>query len=503
MTKVLGSLQQVWKQPGIYKTAADAAVVQIEDPRRRNIFRYKYQKRHEAAMNKFDRPMRSGAWAGYTPRQMFAETRNQPFRQGVVNLPTNLKNCKTKGMLSRSSANLNIAYRNKHVQPVGRSAIELKACKTPVQRRVAARRRVQFAAPRSAPRSASSTFHIWDHFTHAGSGGVCANGMEKLIVQCKYCGAQMAYCSRDGPGNHKAHLKTAGCLAHQGRSAVQPASRQSFCATKVKTQCKPPCLWKQGPQRKFCSKSNGRRRSRSRVVAPQPPMVAPQPAMVAPRKKSKRRSRVVAPQPAMVAPQPAMVAPRKKSKRKSRVVAPRPAMVAPQPPMIASQPKRKRKSASKNIVAPQFAAQFPAPSVVAPAPRKRRAKKSRPAPLALTLAAPAPPRKRVSKSRPAKSRPSRGGPCSGKSRADCVAPCDWNNGPHRQFCTMRARTGRRALQVRSSQTAADDTDCETLYRSQNIRTKADWKNWQRQNHPDKGGDPELAKAVNACKNILI
>ena len=81
----------------------------------------------------------------------------------------------------------------------------------------------------------------------------------------------MAYCSRDGPGNHRAHIKTQACLSHRGAPVKQVVrSASQVCATKVKSQCKEPCQWKQGPQRKFCSK----RRRAAAVPAPMAAAVA-------------------------------------------------------------------------------------------------------------------------------------------------------------------------------------------------------------------------------------
>lgn len=402
MTKALGSLQQVWKQPEIYKTAADAAVVQVQDPKRQ-LFRYKYQKRYEAALSRFDTPIRCGVYAGYTPREMFAANRNTPFRRGVRNTRSNLKNCKSKGLLSRSSVKLNRAYRNKHIQPVSQSAIQLKPCQTPVQRRrvvatpvaipctprVAtprAPRRVatpRAAAPRTVP--AGGDFHIWDHFTHVGTQGACKNGSTKMTVRCNYCGVQMAYCSRDGPGNHKAHIKTQACLAARG-APVQARAVGPECATKVKSKCKEPCQWKQGSQRKFCSK-----RGRMRAVA------APAPAPVAAAAPRRRRASPVA--------------------------------VVAAPVAVVAAPRRRRKSVARTAV----------------------------------------------------------GLCAKKTQPNCVAPCRWNNGPMRQFCT-------KGVALRNA-AAHEDAVCVDLLQSYNISDEGDLNQWLSANA---NADAELKQRVINC-----
>jgi hypothetical protein len=436
--KVLGSLQQVCKHPQMYGTVTNAEVIKVHDTKT-GLNRYRYKKRHDAAMKRFDTPIKSGKWKGCTPREMFKQNRNQPFRKNEVAFASNCKKFRCKGMLSRSSVKLNKAYCSKHLQPVAKSAFELKPCKaiskaksrgsttssrgqrkiagpchTPVKRvrfataapspmpncsrtpRKTPVKRVRFAAtpssqPRRYSRASSVRSHtggIWDFFTHVGASGVCKNGMVKSVFQCNSCGKQMVYCSRDGPGNLKAHLKTNGC-------------------------------------------SGKPRQQRSRSVA------------------SKNKTPGVA--------------------RKRKVVVKRQAVEIPQHQlvMIQSSPVKKAKK---------------------------------------------------------RSRKSATGPCAGKPKADCHDPCHWKSGPKRQFCskasgggggrrkrknvvqalstTSRKRSSSRPSSGRRQQ-SRKNVDCNELLKEQKINTVRDWKKWQLKNHPDKGGDLELAQRVNNCKDILI
>lgn len=129
MTQILGSLQKVWKQPDVFRTVDNAPVVQVIGKKGR--IRYKYENRRNAALRKFDTPMLTGDWAGYTPRQMFAETRSPAFRKGVRNFDSNCKKPKSRGMLARSSSKLRVAYHNKPVQSICQTARRLKPCSLP------------------------------------------------------------------------------------------------------------------------------------------------------------------------------------------------------------------------------------------------------------------------------------------------------------------------------------------------------------------------------------
>lgn len=94
----------------------------------------------------------------------------------------------------------------------------------------------------------------------------------------------MSYCTRDGPGNLKTHLKTKGCQALQmgapaasvmaavaaapsvARRKVSRRTRVPSECNVIKTQgdCRDPCIWKTGKGgSQFCSKKglSGAKRS--------------------------------------------------------------------------------------------------------------------------------------------------------------------------------------------------------------------------------------------------
>ena len=97
----LGSLQQVWKYPHIYQTVDNAKVIPVQQ--KSGQFRYKYECKRNAALIRFDIPMRSGNWVGYTPRQMFAHCRSPAFKKGCRNFVSNCKKYKSRGMCSKKS----------------------------------------------------------------------------------------------------------------------------------------------------------------------------------------------------------------------------------------------------------------------------------------------------------------------------------------------------------------------------------------------------------------
>lgn len=125
-----------------------------------------------------------------------------------------------------------------------------------------------------------------------------------------------------------------------------------------------------------------------------------------------------------------------------------------------------------------------------------------------------------------RSRKSATGPCAGKPKADCHDPCHWKNGPKRHFCSKssggggggrrkrknvvqalstnsRKRSSSRPSSSGRRQQGRKNNDCNELLKEQKINNVRDWKKWQLKNHPDKGGDLELAQRVNNCKDILI
>jgi hypothetical protein len=131
---------------------------------------------------------------------------------------------------------------------------------------------------------------VWNYFQKIRpSGKKCKDLQDQILVKCVFCGTEMSYCARDGPGNLKSHLKTKACQARQmgvpapvmataapvmAMAAPRAASRPkaprktrnpSECnVIKVQTDCKSPCIWRKGKgNSQFCSLKPiaGRRRA--------------------------------------------------------------------------------------------------------------------------------------------------------------------------------------------------------------------------------------------------
>ena len=47
-----------------------------------------------------------------------------------------------------------------------------------------------------------------------------------------------------------------------------------------------------------------------------------------------------------------------------------------------------------------------------------------------------------------------------------------------------------------------NSECEWLFKKYNIVSQQDFRKWTLKNHPDKGGDQQLAKKMNSCRDTI-
>ena len=290
--KVLGSLKQVFNDPSVYKTAADAKVVKVKS--RSGRIHYKYASRRKAALSRFDKKIKSGKYKGMTFRQMFKKTRNTPFKKGEKRSKSfNCKKKRERGMLSRSPSLLIKAYRQRKITPVHAFGVKSKGCsksrsksRSRSRSRSRSKSRTKKVKSRSKSHSHShshssgkkrkrgkksrgkkkktpsggkkshsgSASNIWQYFKKVKTiGKTCSDGKEKYLIECLHCGKQMRYCSRDGPGNHYLHLKTKSCALPKNFGKSKSKSR-----SKSKSKSKSPIPKKKG-------KKKGRKAKKSKA----------------------------------------------------------------------------------------------------------------------------------------------------------------------------------------------------------------------------------------------